>query len=368
METSRDSSVWRSLAVTFGGGLALGAVGMKLTQSALRPLEAPSQPNTNPLAERLDRIEQRIQRIEHMPAAGPAAVLDQKAVETVVNAVNTRLQEHAAMVDRRLAELEARITAELQLLHAQDRADAQRAETRIAEVQKQFQQQVVSVRTTVQEELGQFGEAVSAVVANQVASQVNAKVAGLEQSVEARIVTAVAGAAAAKFEEQLSPLRAEVDKKERELTELRQRLTESERTVLDVILAIGQVCRDAASRIGVTTDMRPPAPPEVQPAPTPSAPAPFAVKPPAPEAPPAAILLAPIAPPNGTNAPVPREAEPAVATPAAPEVDLEPAAEPALDQPLPGFAQPQSAARVWRIPLVSSFLITTCGLLLLHYL
>jgi len=26
MESSRDSSVWRSLAVTFGGGLALGAM------------------------------------------------------------------------------------------------------------------------------------------------------------------------------------------------------------------------------------------------------------------------------------------------------------------------------------------------------
>ena len=44
METSRDSSVWRSLAVTFGGGLALGAVGMKLTQSALRPVETPAEP------------------------------------------------------------------------------------------------------------------------------------------------------------------------------------------------------------------------------------------------------------------------------------------------------------------------------------
>jgi len=367
MDTSRDSSVWRSLAVTFGGGLALGAVGMKLTQNALRPLEAPLQPNTNPLAERLDRIEQRIQRIEHMPAAGPA-VFDQKALETVVNAVNTRLQEHAAMVDRRLAELEGRITAELQLLHAQDRADAQRAETRISEVQKQFQQQVVSVRTTVQEELGQFGEAVSTVVANQVASQVNARFAGLEQSVEARIVTAVAGAAAARFEEQLAPLRTEVDKKERELTELRQRLTESEQTVLDVILAIGQVCRDAASRIGISTNMRPPAPPETQAAPAPSASAPPEVKPPAPEAPPAAILLAPIAPPNGANAPVPLEAEPTVPAPAAPDVALEPAAEPSLDQPLPGFAQPHPPARVWRIPLVSSFLITTCGLLLLRYL
>jgi len=36
--------------------------------------------------------------------------------------------------------------------------------------------------------------------------------------------------------------------------------------------------------------------------------------------------------------------------------------------PLPGFAQESQPGRLWKIPLVSSFMLATGGLLLLHYL
>jgi hypothetical protein len=39
-----------------------------------------------------------------------------------------------------------------------------------------------------------------------------------------------------------------------------------------------------------------------------------------------------------------------------------------LDQALPDFLQPALRSRPWRIPLVSSFLVTTGCLLLLRYL
>src|ERR1035438_5583636 len=104
MESSRDSSVWRNLAVTFGGGLALGAVGMKLTQTALRPVEfAPRpEPNLNPLTDRLARMERRLERVERAPAPPrPAAAshtaaahIDQKVLEAVIGAVDARLHEH----------------------------------------------------------------------------------------------------------------------------------------------------------------------------------------------------------------------------------------------------------------------------------
>src|ERR1035441_8234345 len=94
MESSRDSSVWRNLAVTFGGGLALGAVGMKLTQTALRPVEfAPRpEPNLNPLTGRLDSMERRLERMEHAPvparpaaaSCAPASHIDQKVLEAVI--------------------------------------------------------------------------------------------------------------------------------------------------------------------------------------------------------------------------------------------------------------------------------------------
>ena len=70
------------------------------------------------------------------------------------------------------------------------------------------------------------------------------------------MVTAAAAAAAAKVEEQLAPLRAEIQQKEQELSELRERLVESERSVLDVILAMGTLCRQAAERINGPRETR----------------------------------------------------------------------------------------------------------------
>jgi hypothetical protein len=42
--------------------------------------------------------------------------------------------------------------------------------------------------------------------------------------------------------------------------------------------------------------------------------------------------------------------------------------EPAADPDLPGFARARPRKALWRLPVVSSFLAATGGLLLLHYL
>jgi len=129
MDSSRDSSIWRSLAVAFGDGLAFG-VGMKLTQNASRPTAGP-EPEDSTLPGRLEEIERRLARVERTPAALPAsgaapapvqAQIDQKVLEAVVNALEARLKEHAGHVERRLAELEAKIAIELKALDRQDRA------------------------------------------------------------------------------------------------------------------------------------------------------------------------------------------------------------------------------------------------------
>src|ERR1039458_3840046 len=76
MQSSRDSSVWRTLAVAFGDGLAFGA-GITLTRSAAR-LAAPKSmtPDLRSLNARLTEIEQRgIELTGHARAGGtrPAA-------------------------------------------------------------------------------------------------------------------------------------------------------------------------------------------------------------------------------------------------------------------------------------------------------
>ena len=65
MDTSRDSSVWRSLAVAFGDGLAFG-VGMTLTQKAGRRGALP-QTETRALPEHLQDLELRLAQVEKAP-------------------------------------------------------------------------------------------------------------------------------------------------------------------------------------------------------------------------------------------------------------------------------------------------------------
>ena len=324
MESSRDSSVWQTLAVTFGGGLALGAVGMKLTQNVRRPAEALAPPDDHPLADRLAEIEHRLARVEHAPA--PSSQLDHKVLEAIVSAVDTKLQEHSLKIESRVAALEGKMAIEIGALRAQNTAGADSAKARIKEVESQFLEQMLVLRTAVVDELNHFGEAVSTLITDQVSAEVSARANSLEQTIEARIGAAAAAAVAASLEESLAPMRAEVARKERELAEIQNRLRENEHNALEVILAIGQVCRQAAERISGPSHPQSGTPSEAGDAPDPPAPTPIAPAPPAVE----------------TNS----------STGIAP----------------PAFTEAAPPGRLWRIPLVSSLLISTAGLLLMHYL
>ena len=418
MESSRDSSVWRNLAVTFGGGLALGAVGMRLTQTALRPVEITPRPGSNPSTDRLSLMEHRLARVEQTPAAAPAAAtaptagtpqIDQKVLEAVVGAVDARLHEHTGQVERRIADLEARVTVELQSLHHQDRTFAEATGKNLAELQQQFRQESADLRSALQNDLRHFSETVSkaagdhaeiqvklqalhqqdrqiadateqhladlrsefrqeagalrqsvdgelgqfkATVSQEIADRVSARTRMLEHSIETRIVTAAAAAAAAQFDENLAPLRAEVQTKERELTELRRRLAESEKAVLDVILSIGDVCRHAADRMTGPPDTRVSAPPP----------------PPVVEAPPVVVPeVAAVAPEIVALPTEPTPSKPpATETRAVAQLGVDPA----LAQAIPDFLHDSNRSRPWRIPLVSSFVLmsTGCCLAFMHYL
>ena len=163
MQSSSDSSLWRSLAVAFGDGLAFG-VGMKLTQAAGRQLtaprsSAPARSDPTPLADRVEQIEhnlKRIERVERAPVAGSGAV-DQKVLEAIVNALEARLAEHSGQVERRLADQDARYAIELRSLDQQDHSIAKQAADDIGALQKQM----LDLHR-------EFGEAVARIVAEQV--------------------------------------------------------------------------------------------------------------------------------------------------------------------------------------------------------
>ena len=473
MESSSDSSIWRSLAVAFGDGLAFG-VGMKLSQNAARKSERPAANVFDPLANRMEQVEQRLQRMERAPALLAAAssatasapragngagAFDQKVLDAVVNALEARLKEHSGQVERYLTDLEAKIAIELQSLHQQDQSTASGAQTRLDEVRQVFDQRISAAHERLERDIGslraevvslnrEFAEAVAHIVEQQVAASVKtqadalgqtldrnvaaaaqaveervssaveaqtgaaehrvtsamearvgaleqqlsatveARLGGIEQQVSAAIgnhlelldrhvaetikarasatEAAVAAALRGEFDALEKDLRERLERKDREIAELRERLADGDRAALDFVAAVGDLCRRTSDRIA-----KPGAPPanaagpqtlsipaEPEPPAEPERPAAFA-PPPAPEpelepAPPPApqgLHLAPHGPPSSM-----------VAAAASPE----PEPQIANFDSLPAFAQPK-AGRPWRFPVVSSFLALTMGLMLLRY-
>ena len=307
MQSSRDSSVWKSLAVAFGDGLAFG-VGMKLTQSAARHPETEPLPEPAPVAGRLGQIEQRISRIEQAP---PAAPFDRKVLEAVVGAVDARLKEHAGQVERRLAEMEAKVALELKSLRQQDQAVISAAQSRVDEVQAWCRERIDAVRGDLAEEIGAVREQ---------------RPAG----------------PAAGIEEQFEVLRAQLAAANGEIAELRRRVAGSDSASHALLLAIGEACRESAGRIP-------------QPA--------VATPPPAPARPALQPELA-----AGAEAPPPA-AEPNVAAPVGlwAGTSHEPATDPPVEVPPPAFTELRKPGRPWRVPLVSSFLLTIFGLVAFRF-
>jgi hypothetical protein len=304
--------------------------------------------------------------MEHAPAPArptassqptpPPTAIDQKVLEAVIGAVEARLHEHSGQMDRRWADLEARL-AIMQGAQQQDR-----------QASEQVRQEASALRTVIDADLRQMRESVAKSIAGQTMVHSELQAARqqherdmastgqrfdvlrkeMEQSVESRAVTAAAAAVASQMEQKLAPLRAEVEQKEKELAALRQRLAESERSALDVVLAIGEVCRQAADRIGGPRDPRPeaPAPPS---APTAEMRPKAEAAPPAPAGPIAMAPSAPVA--KLETAPIPMAA-----------------ADPPLAPSIPGLGNEANHRANWRVPLVSSFLVGSGYLVLMHYL
>jgi hypothetical protein len=340
MEKSRDSSVWRNLAVAFGDGLAFG-VGIKLTQNAPAKTGPAGKPEVD---SRLVRLEQKIDRIERAPAAAASAAnLDPQVLDALTRALEARLQETTALVDRRLSELDVKLAVELKTLRQQDHAIASNTEARLEEVQKHFDGQILSLLQKVNEDRNalqnqvialhrEFAAAVADIVEEQVATQVEERVSALAEQRLADLVRAQL----APVEQQFGELREQLAAKDRELAEIRRHALESDRNVLDVMLSTGELFRQAASRLGGAN------PPVAAPEP-----------PAEPEATQAQTLE-----PEAADAPPRKPPESAGATTLYRDSDL------------PGFAQPRKAsvAAAWSIPLVTSFLLTAGCVALLQYL
>jgi hypothetical protein len=321
MRESGDSSVWKSLAVAFGDGLAFG-VGMKLTQHAQRQASLPAAAEGGDILDRLEQIEQRMRRIESAPAG-----FDQNVLEAITAALDARLNELASQVERRLAEMQARILMETKALEQQDRSLA----TQIEQDLSTLKGQVITLNR-------EFAEQVGRIVAEEVASQVQARTTGLEQSLRAHAIDAADDA----VQERLAPMRAEVARKDSEVAELRQHMAATDSTVVDFILGMGEMCRKAAERLAPAPEPGPPTPV------TETAPPLMAQAKEVPAQPP------PLSPPEAPGEDAGAELRDHFDHPVGP--------------PVPSFSQLRKPGGFWRMPMVSSFIVAAAGLAMLHFL
>jgi hypothetical protein len=427
MQSSRDSSVLRSLAVAFGDGLAFG-VGMKLSQNAAKPVLPPAAANLAPIADRLAQIEGRVQKMEQAPAliAAPGSVpqrVDQQVLEAVVQAVEARLKEQSVQVDRRFADIEARVTLELKAIHDDIHILGATTETRFREIGAESRSESAAIRREVKEQLAD-AERRAASVEEIVRNGIAAAQAGMRQEMEsmradlvrvradaeqgigtARSEAAAAGekaadaastletriasaleaglggaerrliqevhkatggvadaiihATEATIEHRLGPLEAALAEKDSTITDLKAAARSSEQQMRELLLTIGAMCSEAARRFAAAgpESAFPAVDSHLDSGP------PHADSPGLPDAEP------PAEPPPGVpDSIAARNAGPAELVPV-PQMNRsgDEAAEEAPETAAPLFAQEKASSRVWRIPLVSSFLMAGAGCLMMYY-
>jgi chorismate mutase len=314
MQNSRDSSVWRTLAVAFGDGLAFG-VGVTLTRSAARLAATRSAtPEFRPLNTRTGEIEQRMghTRVVGMPPAA-GAPLNHGAADAVLKAIDGRFTEIGGQIDRRLAELEVKVKIELGELDAQDHSLATGVETRLDELRAEINQAFATERQSIDADMRGLRAQMTAIHKEFAET--------LARLVDQQIATAIATRLQAVEEAMRETVREEIrlSGQGQQIAELRERVEGQDRNLLSLVMALGHSCLEAAGRISPADSPAPPPPPET----------------------------------GGAGGPL---------TP--PEARVEPAADPEL----PAFARTRPRQPLWRIPIVPSFLAATGGLLLLHYL
>ena len=237
MQSSRDSSVWRTLAVAFGDGLAFG-VGVTLTRNAARLAAIRSAPPEHrSLNQRIAEMEERTRRARAAtaPLAAAPPAIPSPAVAAQA-ALDGRFAELGSRIDRGLAELGSRIQGDLDFLDTQDHELAEGVETRLDGMRREIADSVAAQRQDIDAEMRafraqittvhkEFAETLARLVDEQIATTVTARLQTVEENLRETI----------REEIRLSS-------KDQQIAELRERIDSQERNVLDVVMQLGQSC------------------------------------------------------------------------------------------------------------------------------
>ena len=319
MQNSRDSSVWRTLAVAFGDGLAFG-VGVTLTRGAARLAASRSTtPEENGWSKEL---EQRGGRDNGTGAAARPAAPAAKAEDRLLPAIDKRITEVGGRIERRLAGLGSQLQEELDALDAQDHELAEGVEARIELLRGEIAAAVGAQRQGIEADMRglraqmtavhkEFAETLARLMDEQISQTIAARMSVMEKELRETIHAEVHAEIRASDEVRDQVRDKGLQEQAEQIAELRGLMESQERNVRGLVMALGQSCLQAMEAI-------------------PSPPAEAGV-----------------------------EAVP---------LTSEQSAEAATDADLPGFARTRPRKPLWRVPIVPSFLAATGSLLLLHYL
>jgi hypothetical protein len=293
MPKTSHASVWRSLAIALGDGIAFG-VGMKLAQGQARAREqaaagepARSEPLEPPAAREA--------------APGPPRspeVLDLQVLDKVITALGARLAEHMGQVERRLADIEAKVAVELrEIRHAARTATVAADDPQIEALRtvmegagRRHAEQTAAMERTIRAEVRAAEERMAALASakepEELTGRVDAVEAGLSRQAGevdrnlAALKAGLTGQLAQRAGVLEQALRAEIHAvedrlaallsiiKPEELTgrveaveaglakqastvaDLRQRAESGERVALHLIAGIGKLCEETVRKIG----------------------------------------------------------------------------------------------------------------------
>jgi len=214
MQSARDESVWKNLALAFGDGLAFG-VGVTISNKAasrVAPAAAPA--DAQALIDRLNKLEQNLERTRQNDLPGG---FNQKAVEAVASVVDRHLHEGVAQFEQKVqAEIDA-IRADL---NEQVAANRKRAEE---------ENQILRGQLTALHR--QFAESLGRLVEEQIAATIDIRLAPIEERLQ-----------------RLQPVHEEI-------AELRERVAENDQKTLELVLALGQLCLQTAERLSLTNTL-----------------------------------------------------------------------------------------------------------------
>jgi hypothetical protein len=180
MNESDQPSVLRSLAVALGAGVGLG---MKLTDAVAGQV-LPAEANQPPLAERVGKIERRLESLDHPVVIPPGdESVDQRLITGIMAALDARLSDFDSKLDRRFAETSAAIATDIEGLNRR----AVKSEESASAVRAYVDDKIAGLRGQVVAINHEFAQAVAGIVREEVARHVDARIASLDGVLQERM-------------------------------------------------------------------------------------------------------------------------------------------------------------------------------------